>query len=493
MCLLALCAWCASEPKVLWFDEQLGLAAARVPRLADIPAALALPVDINPPLHHMLMHLSIGLLGYSAMTARLPSLLAMMGFLLCLFVFVSRRLRPSYGILAVLLVLCVPVIQYAWEARPYTLLLCLTGTALVSYQARIDGRGIVPLTALLVSCAGLILTHYYGLPIVGAFAAGETVRTLRRKQFDWPLAGGLLVAPGATILLLSGLIRSQLAVIRQYPAHAQLYTLMDGYGLYTMETPVFCVGLAGLALLPWLGRSAEERPRQGEGAGFSAPEIAVAAFLLALPLLGFAVAGITRVYVPRYFVAAAAGYAILVCHLAAFVQRRYSGVTLVLTLTAAAGLSWYLLSAVKHRNDPPRFAQVLAALELAHAPVLFEDAKDYLISREYDPAFAGRLYYAADPRLAFQMTGAGFDDRFMLAMAKLQPVQAMPLDDIARKSDVWILVPASYGWLRKCLGRMGSSVQSSTPISAVDPHPITIRLPHPDTMATSWCEAPPAR
>lgn len=495
LCLLCVWAWWASAPKLLWFDEQLGLAAAMVPRVGDIPTALALPVDLNPPLHHLFMRLSIGLLGYSPMAARLPSLLAMLVFLLCLFIFVSRRLRPAYGILAVLLVMCVPVTQFAWEARPYALLLGFTGIALVSYQSRIGGKGTVPLAALLACCSGLVLSHYYGLLIIGAFAAGEIVRTLQRKKFDWPLGAGLVAIPCATLLLLGGLIRQQWAAMGPYRNGPRVSTLWDAYGLYAMDARLIWMGAAGVVLLLCLRSSAEEGSGGAEGPGFSGPEIAAAAFLLALPLMGLLVSGVTGVFVPRYFVAAAAGYAILICYLAARVHRRFAGITLVLSLTAAAGMAWSVLHAVNHMNDPPGFSQQLDILEAARAPIVFEDPKAYLACREFAPEFAMRFYYAADPELAFKVTKTGFDDVVMRAMAKLQPVQAMRLDDIARTSDTWILVPAqNYGWLSKCLVRMGNSVEWETPAPGSEPdmRPVTIRLPRPDSMAAPWCEAPPA-
>jgi hypothetical protein len=127
-CLLAgffsVWAWTSSLAKPLWFDELPGLSAS-----------------------------SIDLLGYSAFAARLPAFLGMLVFLVCLFVFVSRRLSPSYGVLAALLILCTPVTSFAWEARPYGVILGLTGLAMLLYQHRTEHRHLPSLMALvLVLC-----------------------------------------------------------------------------------------------------------------------------------------------------------------------------------------------------------------------------------------------------------------------------------------------------------------------------------------------------
>jgi hypothetical protein len=494
MCLLTVWAWSASESKLLWFDEQLGLAAAAVPHLADIPAALALPVDINPPLHHVLMHWSVGLLGYSATAARLPSLLAMILFLLCLFLFISRRSRPCHGVLAVLLVMVTPVLAYTFEARPYALLLCFTGMALVSYQSRIRANGPASLGIFLCCCAGLLLTHYYGILVIGVFAAGELLRTWERRQFDWQLAVGLVAIPGAVLLLLRGLIRSQWAALKQYHGVNPSPNYVDGYAPYSVQTWIVCLSIVGLAFVLWLRPSADGPADEAAGPDYSSPELLIAACLLALPLLGWIVARATHVYNARYFLPAAAGAAILTCYLVAFVHRRCDGIALMLCLTTEVGVSWVALSSLRQLNDRDADTDFREAIEKVQTPVVFEDAKAYLAAREIDPAFSDHFYYAAEPDLALKVSGTGSDDRLMQNFAKLQPsLQVVRLSDLAARSDTWILVPASYGWLRQCFGKMGNSVEVTPPIRLVQLgtfNLVTIRLPHLDTMAGPWCEAP---
>jgi hypothetical protein len=454
-------------------------------------------------LYHILARWSIQVFGYSAMAARLPAFLGMLVFLICLFTFVSRRLRPSYGVVAVLLVLCSPVAVYTWEARPYAVLLGFTGTALVSYQRRMERKAVFPLIACLLSFACLPLTHYYGVLIVGAFAIAEIMRTIGRKQADWQLLTGMLLAPCLTLFLLRNLIRPQAAALAHYHSQGSVTAFISGYDLFEIRAYLICIGIIAIAFLRWLQTPVQDDLREASGPGFSGPELSLAGALLALPFLGaFVSAFITHAYVPRYFIATCAGFAILICYLLELFQRRCAGVALVLTVVATVFLSyhvfqeWRIMHELRLGHDRPPMVRLLTILGKLDRPILFEDAKDYLTAQELYPSMGGRLYYAAEPELALKMTGLNTDDISMRSLAKLQPVQVVKLDDLARISEVWAVVPGPYGWLTRCLAGMGadahlvSSVVGSPEAAGVSGiSAFTTKVPRPETMAAPWCEA----
>ena len=103
-------------------------------------SALKAQIDYSAPLYHIIDHFVIRALGYSAITARLPAFVGVFSLLIALYLFVSRRLSPIYGLLAAMLVLCTPARTYAWEGRPYGLVLGLAGVALLMYQRITDER-----------------------------------------------------------------------------------------------------------------------------------------------------------------------------------------------------------------------------------------------------------------------------------------------------------------------------------------------------------------
>jgi hypothetical protein len=493
MGLFSALAWVGSQGKPLWFDELLGLAAATAPRLQSVYAALAKPVDINPPLYHLVTRLSVSVLGYSASAARLPAFLGILVFLTCLFVFISRRLSPSYGVLGALLVLCTQVSEYAWESRPYGMILGLTGLAMLSYQRRIEKRTLTPLIVFCLVCCCLPLTHYYGILVVGPFLAAEAARGFERKQIDWPLVVVAVLAPSVALFALHGLIHSQKAILSHYHSLGFMAYFTSGFDL-TVNLPSWAIwlGIVILVLGSWLA-SGERDPGTGRiRSEFTAPELVLAASLLSLPFLGAIIGTFTHAYASRYFIAASAGYAILICYLAASFRPRCAGVALLLSIVATTTIIYDLVHAIKHRHDAQPLASIQSVLDHLELPIIFQDPKDYVLARELYPISSSRFYYAAEPELSIKVIGTDNDDKLMLALASLQPEQLSRLDDMNRKSEYWILVPSSVGWLLPCLTTMRAEVE---PISIPGDPPksafsgFKVRFPAPVSRPVLWCEA----
>ena len=488
-------AWLISQAKPLWFDELLGLSAATAPRLQGVWWALSRPVDINPPMYHVLARLSISFLGYSALAARLPAFLGMLLFLLCLFAFVSRRLSPSYGVLGTLLVLCTNISWYASDARPYGVILGLTGLAMVSYQRRIQRGDLTSLIVFFLVCCCLPLTHYYGTLVIGPFLAAEVARTIEQKRIDWLQIIGTLLAPAVTLFLLRDLIRSQKPILAHYHSQGSLTSFLTGADLISIPAWAICIGIAALALGNWLGAAARDKRRTVIDPEFSGPELVLAVSLLSLPFLGAIITTFTHAYFSRYFMAASAGYVVLICYLAASFHRRCVGVALLLSMVAVTVIATDLMRAVKHRHDPQPLANLQPVLGKLDLPVVFQDAKDYVVARELNPDISDRFYYAAEPELALKVTGTDSDDKLMRGLAAVQPQQVSRLDDMARKSEYWIVVPASFGWLVPCLTEMGADMQ---PVSWERSHGqiafsgFRVRFPSRGPGAMSWCEAAPS-
>jgi hypothetical protein len=282
MAVFAARAWVSSKSKALWFDELLGLSAATAPHLRDVFSALAKPIDINPPLFDLLVRLSIRLLGYSAFAARLPAFLGVLAFLFCLYLFISRRLSPSYGVLGVVLVLSSDAVTYAWESRPYGLLLGLTGAAMVCYQRRTSRRGAGSLIALLVVCASLPCTHYYGVLVIGPFLVAELVRAIRDQQMDWPLLGVMVMAPGLALILLSPLIIRQRAAIAHFNSPGYPHSFIQGADLISPPAWTFSIALVVLAWGCWMAASERDVKDTDVERRFSSAEWVLGGGLLCL-------------------------------------------------------------------------------------------------------------------------------------------------------------------------------------------------------------------
>jgi 4-amino-4-deoxy-L-arabinose transferase-like glycosyltransferase len=120
----------------LWHDELFTYYIAQAPSLSRLWEELHL--DLNPPLLYLATRASLAVLGDHPYAVRFPSILAFLAGSLCLYVWVARRLRPSYGLLAMLALWSTPFFYYSSEARPYGLVIGFFGMALLAYQNAVE-------------------------------------------------------------------------------------------------------------------------------------------------------------------------------------------------------------------------------------------------------------------------------------------------------------------------------------------------------------------
>ena len=123
----------------LWNDELYTWYFAQLPTLGDVWDELSTGVEQIPPFYYVLTRASLGARSATDEVAlRIPS---MLGFLLactCLFAVVARRTSAWYGLVAALVPLASGAAPYAWEARPYALVVGFAAAAVLCHQLRAD-------------------------------------------------------------------------------------------------------------------------------------------------------------------------------------------------------------------------------------------------------------------------------------------------------------------------------------------------------------------
>ena len=100
LCFFAGSGWVAFT-KALDFDEIFTLEQSKL-GFAQILEALHSGLDVTPPLYNCMNRICVLLLGETPFAIRLPSLIGFGVMVVCLFVFVSRRLPALYAFLAML-------------------------------------------------------------------------------------------------------------------------------------------------------------------------------------------------------------------------------------------------------------------------------------------------------------------------------------------------------------------------------------------------------
>jgi 4-amino-4-deoxy-L-arabinose transferase-like glycosyltransferase len=449
--------------KNFWYDELYTLYVSRAADPAEMWGYLRAGVDLNPPLSHILTAASIRAFGESPLSVRLPSMLGLLVALLCVHWFVARRSSPLYAWLAVLFLLSSRSLDYAFEARPYALVLGFCGLSLVCWQAVEEGRRRkLALAGLALSLAAAVSCHYYAVLLFIPLGLGELVRSYDRRRIDpgvWAAFGvGLL--PLAAFLPLIAAARSFSAHFWAKPMWMDVKTTYEKF-LYELSMP-FMIGLALLFTYPrWAGvfsRDPQDGTRQP-----SRPEVAVVLGLIALPLFGVALGKYaTGVFTQRYILAMLIGVGMLL----AFVLHRHAGRTLLPALLVGTVLGgWGLLrSELKYRQYEDRAVMLLKTADLIDAkgdpdvPLVVADPQLFLEMNHYATANGRRVVYLSSLEAPLRQNLGDTDERALRALSQAVPLRLEELEGFLAANPRFEVLAFRPDWLQGELDRRGAKL-----------------------------------
>src|SRR5260370_18112356 len=174
-----------AQLKPFWFDEIFTVYLSRLD-FASLWKGLSEAVGLNPPGIYLFTKLSQKMFGGEGLiVSRIPSMLGVWIMLLCLYQFVSTRCGRLYGLAAVVFATTTAAIPYAYEARPYGLVLGFVGVAILCWQrARETRHRPLVLALLALSLAGAISLHYYTALVFAALGVAELARTWLLREID---------------------------------------------------------------------------------------------------------------------------------------------------------------------------------------------------------------------------------------------------------------------------------------------------------------------
>ncbi len=245
--------------KLFWFDEIFTIYLSRLPDLSSLWDALKSGVDFNPPMLYLLTRFAHKLAGEGPIGTRLPEMIGFWIFCLCLYRFVSARSSPLGGIISFLLPMITIGYFYAYDARPYGIMLGFSGLALVCWQAAADrtsGR-FLWLAGLTAALAGALLSHAYGLLLLIPLAAGEMARGTSVRRVDWPVWTALAASCFAELALVPIARSSHPILATSIYLKATLHLLLPVYMQYLK--PLSYVLFGWLALMALSKESAHAR------------------------------------------------------------------------------------------------------------------------------------------------------------------------------------------------------------------------------------------
>jgi Dolichyl-phosphate-mannose-protein mannosyltransferase len=421
----------------LWNDELYTWYFAQLPTMGDVWDELSTGVEQIPPFYYVVTRASLTLFGDGQVALRIPS---MLGFLLacgCLFAVVARRTSAWYGVVAALVPLASGAAPYAWEARPYALVVGFAAAALLCHQLRTDDVHPRPaVVGLALALAAATAVHYYGVLVVVPILLAEAVRINMRRRVDWAVVAALF-APIVPLAVSLPLLREARQYAGAFWTEFDLGSVPDFY-VFLLRAEVFSpsriptwlgIGFAALVLgaaLVVLLR----KPRIAQ------TEVAAAIGFLLLPFIGVLVGElVTGAYVERYVLETVIGPALLV----PLALHRVAGERRTAAVVASAVLvAWFgVLFQYWHRDvsvDLERRDRLVAFLQ-QHAPgdeipVAVAQPLDYLELAHYAPrSVARRLIRLSDPELSLQYTGSRSAEDGLVVLAGFAPLHLVPYEE----------------------------------------------------------------
>ena len=432
--------------RLFWFDEILTYHIAQAPTVASMWRTLRAGLDLNPPLFFVVAHFMRSMFGESELVMRIPSLIGFWVMCLCLFRFVSRGCTSLYGLVALLLPVATTAYSYAFEARPYGLVLGFCGVALVCWQsyARDGSRFALAMVWLCMSAA--VSSHYYSLMALMPLAAGEIVRLVTQKKWDFRMLGALAFSAFPLLFFLPQLrmARTFAATFWSKPSLISLLTFYDflvGPGQFFIV-----VALVLMAVVSMMDRRRPiEPPRQAP----TRAEFAVAIGFVLLPYVAIALAMAAESgFTPRYALPSVIGVAALLPMAAygASRGRMATGAALALVFFLAFGLRE--ISASRRFIDGKRPLEGFNFLSenASGLPIVILNPLEFLKVEHYGSAeWKSRAAYVVNLSDSVRYGDSDTADRALVQLREVTPLNVFDYADFVRTHPRF-LVFGLYSW-----------------------------------------------
>lgn len=447
-------AWCALSFLLVWlyfygwravanfaftFDETFTFLVAQRPDAVQVVRALLDGMDNNAPLHYLIAHCSIQILGANELGLRFPFLAAMAVNIGGVAWFAFRHGGTSACLWSTA-AYCVSglVAFFSMEARMYTLLSMLVLGCVCCWQWAVSERTARRRRGWLAlgGCLGLaVLVHYYGLllclPCAVAYVA---LCWKQRRILGIPLWAAAGLAP-AIILMLPFAVGA-----RQYSA--AFWTALPktplgpAWHLLQIFEPLYFV----LGLLVFLHTIAElfperETPTESTLGWHWTTQVLLLGFLCA-PFYHWAVAvTVTKAYTFRYFLYATIPGALLfgrlVSRLPALEKISWIG-------QWAAVLGVVILAHYIDRHSILTKQAVVAPIAewrqfAEREPGIFTTGDYHVFLRYwiYAPeALKHRLVLTVDPARALAIAGANTDELALSRLAPFTPIRRLSYEEL---------------------------------------------------------------
>ena len=290
----------------LWWDEIEVYYVVILPNLKAVWHALLSGVDLQPPTYYLPLYYLVKWFGASSFVLRSIAIIPYWLATLVLYVIVARRTTALYGFVAMLFPSLTLAFSYAFEARPYGLVLLFTACAFLFWQLTHEKQyRRFALPALALSVGADFAVHYIACLVALPLLTGEAILAVRRRAFDFAVFLALCCGALPAIFLLPHIL-----ALGHFPAPISNPGLAGVYNaLFFRPVLLSFVISAALAVRLALAREIHS-DRKGSVNEFQTLPLAVAGTFLLVPCTYYPISYVTHVYYPRYVLETVIGAAI---------------------------------------------------------------------------------------------------------------------------------------------------------------------------------------
>jgi hypothetical protein len=334
---------------------------------------------------------------------RVPSILAVYGASVCIWLMARIHMSPLVAILSLGLVLSLGLFQFAVLARQYALLsFCLAAALLLWSGFEQTTRPLLRSFGLWLVLTLCLSLHFYGLIEVATIGLAELIWALSRRRIRLPIWLSLFATAPIEAALFP--LATHLAKINSGDSgsgayygkptvgrflHAAFDVLIGGkHGVLLLVAALLVIAAVHL---PGLRRRLQHDSPTDVEKRYSSFEIAITA-LACLPAMVFGLSLITHSFSMRYMAPGMLFPAIVAPYL---INRSAARRTVALALIPAIAA---LLLYQSHAPDPPADALRVAQTGSVHAPIVVAEGGLYIeLMQSADAAMRSRLVYLRRP------------------------------------------------------------------------------------------------
>jgi hypothetical protein len=433
-----------SASKPLWYDEVLTAYISHQTRVSEMWNLLTHGVDGHPLGFYLVEHMMVGLGGNERITLRLPSIAAFLCVMMCMYVFIQRRVGSLIAVVSVSALLITNLYNpFAFEARSYGLMVACIAVALLAYE-RADSWIWAVIFALSLAAASSF--HFYAALAFFPFGLAELTDFATEHRIRKQVWLGFLAGMSPYLLFWPILHEQRLLYGAHFWAVPTFWNLGRSFGELLRLTPSFSFAIFAAALfyliqIIYTGNF-RVREKGALGSGFSVPDVALTFGFFTIPIVTFVVAKIGHGGLSgRYITAMNLGISLV---LSLFLSRLKNsaivttGLFVLCMFAFQEGALWrYVLR--PHENIDPMHVPSQMANDL-NVPVVIPDGLIYLpLWYRANGELKSHLFFLANPQEEYSVGGSDTTTLLLMTMKDFAPIHVRTFSEFAQSHRRFLL------------------------------------------------------